>query len=302
MAVFSLLGWASERMELVVPYGVGGASDLVARAMSQDLGNKINKNIVVMNRPGANTKIGTNYVLKNPADGNTLILISSWIFLNPSQYKNPGFDIADFDLTSPFGYSPIVLAVKANSPIKNWNDFIAHAKSKNLNCGVHGEAPKFISQLLMKKINMPNLQIVNYKSYGDHMMAIVSGNIDCGIATKQEFMKSHSQNDLRIIAVSSPTQLSALPNVKLFNDIDPGLSISAVYSLGVLSTTPRNKKDAILTAAKEVIENRKFQQSLIAMGIDIYPGRVDYNGQKWAIEQFEKVERLRADSAIDKIE
>lgn len=302
MAVFSLLGQASTPTELVVPYGVGGASDLVARVIATDLAGKINKNIVVINRPGANTKLGTNYVLKNPADGNTLVLISSWIFLNPSQYKNPGFNITDFDFTSPFGYSPIVLAVKANSPIKNWNDFIAHAHSQNLNCGVHGEAPKFISQLLSKKINMPNLQMVNYKSYGDHMMAILAGNIDCGMATKQEFMKSHTNNDIRIIAVSSATELSDLPNVKLFNDVDPGLSISAIYSLGLLSNTPKNKKDAIFSAAKEVVESKKFQHSLTAMGIDIHPVRVDHNGQKWAKDQFDKVERLRVDWSVDKIE
>ena len=80
----SSMAWSHGTIELVVPYGAGGASDLVARAMSPHLSDRLDHNVVVVNKPGANTKIGTNYVAKNKPDGHTLLLMSSWIFFESS--------------------------------------------------------------------------------------------------------------------------------------------------------------------------------------------------------------------------
>lgn len=302
MTLFSSLVWSQEPVELVVPYGAGGASDLVARAIAPQLGSKLDRNVVVINKPGGNTKIGTNYVMKNKPDGHTLILISSWIFLNPAQYQSPGFKIEDFEFLSPFGHTPLVLVVSKGSEIRNWEDFISHARMRNLNCGVHGEAPKLLANLLTQTIKMPNLQMVNYRTYGDHMLALMSGQIDCGIATKQELMKLHTIGEVLILAVSSSTKLPDLPNAKLFKDIDQGLSISAIYSIGMLSNTAQDQKMKILSTAQTVAQDPLFQSRLSAMGIDSFPRKIDLDGQKWAQEQFRSVDKLIQQSGIAKIE
>jgi tripartite-type tricarboxylate transporter receptor subunit TctC len=301
LAFFSINGW-TQNTELVVPYGAGGASDLVARAMAPHMSTQLNRNIVVINRPGGNTKIGNNHVLNRPADGSTMMLMSSWIFLNPAQYRDAGFKISDYDMITPFGHSPIVVAVRSDSAIQNWNDLISQAKNKNLNCGVHGEAPKFISQLLAKKLALPNLQMVNFKAYADHMTALLSGTVECGMATKQEFMNMHKENKIRIIAVSSQQPLADLPAAKLLKDIDSRLAISAIYSLGLLSTTPSLEKNRILEAARNTAADPDFQKSLQNMGINLNTEPVTVRGQSWAVKQYESVDAFRAASGIDRID
>jgi len=287
---------------LIVPFGPSGSSDQVARALLPLLNNELNKNFVVANMPGGNTKVAINHILHQPADGNTLLMVASYIFLNPAQYKNPGFKITDFDFATPFGYTPIVLAVKHDSAIKTWEDFIQHARTNKVNCGVHGEAPKFVAQLLMKNINAPDLQMVNFRAYGDHMAAMLSGNIECGLATKQEFMNMHTQNRIRIIATSSPTELKDLPKTKLFKEIDTNLTIVAVYSVGLLSTTPDQEKKKVLVAIRKVVTSPEFQSSLQSLGIDLYSDPVTVHGQQWAMDQFRRVEHVRTTSGVEKVD
>ena len=144
--------------------------------------------------------------------------------------------------------------------------------------------------------------MINYRAYGDHMVALLSGQVDCGIATKQEFMKHHTNSDIRILAVSSPTQLKDLPNVKLLKDIHPGLSISAIYSVGVLASTPSDQKQKFFSAAKDIAKHPPFLTRISEMGIDVFPGNVDENGQRWALEQHRAVDQLIQQSGIPKIE
>ena len=165
-----------------------------------------------------------------------------------------------------------------------------------------GEAPKLVANLLVQTLQTPNLQMINYRAYGDHMVALLSGQVDCGIATKQEFMKHHISSDIRILAVSSPTQLKDLPNVKLLKDIHPGLSISAIYSVGLLASTPSDQKQKFFSIAKDIAKHPPFLARVSEMVIDIFPGNVDENGQRWAQEQYRAAGQIIQQSGIAKIE
>ena len=118
----------SRPVRLVVPYAPGGGVDTVARAMAQELGAGLGGSVVVENRPGANSIIGSDLVAKSPADGHVLLITVGTHYAMPFLAKNVSYDpVADFTPVTVIGRAPQVLAVPSSLPVNNVAEFIFFA-------------------------------------------------------------------------------------------------------------------------------------------------------------------------------
>src|SRR5436853_160244 len=127
----SLLAWPaatqekypSRTVEIVVPFAAGGGTDVLARLLADGLGRRLGQSFVVLNRPGANTNVGTALVVKSRPDGHTLAMASIGLAANPSLYRNLGFDpLTDLAPISLIANAPSILVVNPSLPVSNVRD------------------------------------------------------------------------------------------------------------------------------------------------------------------------------------
>ena len=123
--------YPNKPVKLVVPFPPGGGTDIVGRLIAQKLSEVWRQTVIVDNKPGANTLIGTEFVAKAPGDGYTLLMASPSHTINPSLYKNLRFDTQkDFSGAAIVAIGPLVLAVNPSVPAKNVRELIELAKAK----------------------------------------------------------------------------------------------------------------------------------------------------------------------------
>ena len=124
-------GYPSRPIRLVVPQSAGGSTDLVARPLAQRVGDALKTSVVVDNRPGAGSTIGTDIVAKAPPDGYTLLAVAASFSMSPSLYKRLPFDpVNDFAPISMLSSLPNILVVHPSLPVKSMKDLIAYAKAQ----------------------------------------------------------------------------------------------------------------------------------------------------------------------------
>src|SRR3954453_14123433 len=122
--------YPSRTVEIVVPFAAGGGTDLIARVLTDRLGESLKQRFIVINRPGASTNIGTTAVANAPADGHTLLLTSISFAANPSLYRKLSYSQKDFAPIVLIANSPSILVVPAASPINSVAELLAQLKAR----------------------------------------------------------------------------------------------------------------------------------------------------------------------------
>ena len=255
--VFLFLLWAWSSMlyaatpiEIVVPFPAGGPTDVFARAVQKYLTVKLNNTaIVVSNKPGADGKIAVKYVLQKPADGNTLVVFGVGPFVYAKAWYNDlGYDYSDFDVVVPIAASPLAIMVNSNSAVTSLEEFIALARDKNLNCGSSSPTSAFASKYFIHKLGLQKLGIVPYKGDNPVMLDLLGGHIDCGIGTVGTYIPAIRNKTIRVLAVASAHPEPMLPGATLLKDTIPNFVFTSWFGIGVIKTTPPDKKSHILEA------------------------------------------------------
>ncbi len=208
--------WPSRPIKLVVPTAAGGSHDLLARDFAQQLAIRLGQPVVIDNKPGAGTIIGTVLVTKAPADGYTLLLGQTATIQNAVQIKSVGYDpLKDLTPLARIGASSTVQAVRSDLPVNNAVDFVKLAKGKNWNYGSSSPGPQVIQEVWNKANNI-GMTSVSYKGEAPCLTDLLGGNIQTGlfsIAGARPFIES---GKLKAIAAIGSTRIPSLPNVPTF--------------------------------------------------------------------------------------
>ena len=132
--------WPTKPIKLVIPFAAGGTTDILGRLLAQQLSKDLGQNVIVENKPGAGGNIAAEYVAQSAADGYTIMLASgSMLTVNPNLYKKLPVNYAkDFVYITNVASGPMLLSVSNKIPVKNVAEFIAYAKTKDLNFGSAG--------------------------------------------------------------------------------------------------------------------------------------------------------------------
>jgi tripartite-type tricarboxylate transporter receptor subunit TctC len=210
--------WPSKPIRVIVPYTAGGSSDFTARTVADRLGPLLNTTVIVEAKPGGNTVIGTEFVVKSPPDGYTLLLAGITTYgAKPHLMKNLPYDVVK-DLT-PINnaiISPLVLSVHPGVPAKNVQEFIAYAKANpnKVNFGSAGVGNTLHLAVEQFKFKT-GIQIVNvpYKGASQAVVDLLAGNIQMMIDLVQTPLGHIQAGKLRALATTWEKRASALPNV-----------------------------------------------------------------------------------------
>lgn len=214
--------WPGKPVRIIVPYGPGGAVDVVTRKMAQKLTEQTGQSFFVENKPGATGTIGVNLAAKADADGHTLVANDTTYSLLPHIFKKLPFDPqADLVPVSAFVFAPMGLAVNAQSRFKTLNDLLAEAKREankvTYGTGGPGTTPHFATEALGIAGGV-NFMHIPFKGAGEATTAILSNTIDFQIASTTGLMGNVKGGKLRLLAVSGDKRLAALPEVPTFTE------------------------------------------------------------------------------------
>lgn len=212
--------WPSKPVKIVVPYGPGGAVDLVTRKMAQKLSEQTGQSFFIENKAGATGTIGAAQVAQSPADGYTLMANDTTFSLLPHIFRKLSFDPAvDLLPVGAFVFAPMALAVNAQSSFKTLPDLLAEAKRKpnqvTYGTGGPGTTPHFASEALGIAGGV-NFMHIPFKGAGEATQAILSSTIDFQIASTTGLMGNVKGGKLRLLAVSGDKRLPALADVPTF--------------------------------------------------------------------------------------
>jgi tripartite-type tricarboxylate transporter receptor subunit TctC len=204
-------------VRVVVAFTAGGTTDILARAVAQKLGEKFKQSFIIDNKPGGGGNIGTEFVVRAPADGYTLIVNSVGpMAVNQTLYKNLTYDpLADLVPVVQIADVPNVLVVNPEVPVKTMEEFIAYAKANpnKLNYGSTGigTSSHLSSYMLSKRIGAQTLH-VPYKG-ANALNDLLAGRIQFMFATIPSVISHIQAGKLRAIAVSSPKRSRSLPDI-----------------------------------------------------------------------------------------
>ena len=203
-------------IRLVVPLAPGGGSDIVARLIAQKVSTAIGQPVVVDNRPGGSTMIGTEIVARAAPDGYTLVMATSSHGINPSLYKLPFDPVRDFSGVAFVATTPLMLVVHPNVPARSVKELIAVAKARpgQLNYATAGSAsiPHMASELFNIMAGVKTVHIP-YKCSGPALNDLLSGQVDMMFASPIPALPFVKLGRLRAIAMTSAERSPAMPDL-----------------------------------------------------------------------------------------
>jgi tripartite-type tricarboxylate transporter receptor subunit TctC len=229
-------------VHLIVGYAAGGPNDTTARLVGQWLSERLSQQFVIENRTGAGGNIGTEAVVRAPADGYTLLLVSSSNAVNTTLYDKLSFDfIRDIAPVAGLARVPNVMVVNPSVPAKTVPEFIAYAKANpgKLNMATSGNgSTTHISGELFKEMAGVNLVPVAYRGGGPALIDLLGGQMQVMFEPSISVIEHIRSGKLRALAVTTGTRSDLLPDVPTVGEFVPGYEASQWYGIGAPKNTP----------------------------------------------------------------
>ena len=259
-------------VRLIVPYAVGGATDVIGRVMARYPGEALGQSIIVENKPGAGGSTGSQYAAKQTADGYTLVMmVESSHAVNPSVYAKPAYDpVKDFTPITNIANVPGVMVVNVASNYKTAQDVIDAARKApaKLNYGSSGNGGlSHLSGALFGDTTKTQITHVPYKGLGPALNDLMAGQIDVVFDNMPSSGGLIAGNQLRALAVSSPKRLANLPNVPTYAEVGlKPMNDMSWYGLGAPSGLDAAVLNKLSTAAKKALQNPELVKTIEQQG------------------------------------
>ncbi len=270
--------WPTQNITFLVPFPPGGPTDIMARLLSTPLGAKLGTTVVVENRAGASGNIGSAAVARAKPDGYTILLATSGnMSVNQTLFKNLNYDpIKDFAPIIQISKFPLVLEVKADTPVKSLSEYLAFAKANptKVSFGSAGNGtPQHLCPELIKKMTGASLQHVPYKGASPAVTDLLGGQIFsmCDIIVGS--IKYIQGGQLRPIAVTTKTRAAILPDVPTMDEAGlKGFDYFAWHGIVAPAKTPPAIIARYNTALNEIFSDPDFRKKWEAIGSEVIGG------------------------------
>ncbi len=236
--------YPAKPVRLIVPYPPGGATDIVARAMSTKLTASLDQQFIVDNRPGGGQKIGTALAAKAPPDGHTLLLVSVTHSINPSlDPKLPYDSVHDFTPVSLVALSPNVLVLHPSLPVKSVKELVALAKARpgQLNMATSGNGSGgHLAGALFQSMAGINMVTIPYKGGAPAYVDLMGGQVQVMFTSPNPTLSYAKAGKLRALAMTGAKRSPAAPELPTVAEAAglPGYEASLWYGIVVPAKTP----------------------------------------------------------------
>ena len=264
-------------IRLIVPFAPGGGSDFMGRLIGQKLTEQLGQQVVVDNRPGAASLVGTQIASRGAPDGYTLILADAGFTINIAFFKDPKYDaLKDFDPISVIAGTPYILVVNPGLPyVKTLKDFIAAAKAQPGKIAIgsagSGSGTHMTGELLKLRAGI-DLTHVPYKSVGPAMADVVAGQIQSTFSTPPTSLPLAKAGRLKILAAAGPKRSPLLPDIVTFaeNGIND-VNVSNWYSVMSVGGTPQPVIKRLHAEIHRAIASPDMRERLTNAGLEPAP-------------------------------
>jgi tripartite-type tricarboxylate transporter receptor subunit TctC len=285
--------YPSRPVRMIVPFAPGGTSDILARLMGQWLSERLGQPFVIENRPGANSNIGTEAVVRAPSDGYTLLLVTAAAAINATFYEKLSFNfIRDITAVAGIVRVPSVMVVNPSVPATTVPEFIAYAKSKpgkTTMASAGKGAPSHLAGELFKTMAGVDMVHVPYRGGGPAVTDLIAGQVQVVFPTIVESIEYIRASRLRALAVTTATRSDALPDIPTVGEFLPGYEASGWFGIGAPKSTSSEVVDQLNKQINEGLADPKMKARLADLGGTVLPGSPSDFGkliadetEKWA--------------------
>ena len=262
--------YPTQPVRIIVGFGPGGVSDILARLIGQWLSERLGRPFVVENRPGAGTNVATEAVARAPADGYTLLWLTSSNAINTTLYDKLNFDFSrDIAPVASIVLVPSVMEVNSQFPTKTVPEFIAYAKANpgKINMGAAGPGSStHIFGELFKMMAGVDLVPVQYRSSGPALTDLMAGQVQVMFDPLGSSIEYIRAGRLRALAVTTATRSEALPDVPTVGDFVPGYEASLWQGIGAPKSTPPEIVDRLNKEINAALADPKIKARLADLG------------------------------------
>lgn len=268
----ALAAYPERLVKIVVPFAPGGGTDVVARTLAQEMSGDLGVSVIIENKPGAGTIIGTQSVATSAPDGYTLLMGTFANAVNPSLQAGLPYDAhADFAAVALVARSFNLVVVNPASPIKSIADLIAAAKAApdKLSYGTYGTGTSaHLAGELFKHMAKVNLTTVPYKGAAPAITDLLGGQIQVIFTTVASAASLVESGQLRAIAVTSAERSPAFPNLPTVSEAGvPGYAAEAWYGVYAPAKTPPEIIDRLNKSAAKAVQAGSFKKLGVNEGL-----------------------------------
>lgn len=262
----------SKPIRMVLPFPAGGSTDPVARLIGQKLAENLGQPVIVDNRPGANTIIGTEAVAKAPADGHTLLFTASTHVLNPLLMASLPYDsVKDFTAVATIVRSEFVLVVHPSVPARNLQEFIALAKSKPgaINYAISGNGnPNHLAGEYFGQVAGVKLNNVPYKGGGPAINDLLGGQVQAMFSVPTAIAQHVQSGKLRALGYTGSKPIPGLDIPSFAQAGLPGFDMNSWNGIFVASGTPKPIVDRLSAEIGRILASQDVKDRLAQQAQD----------------------------------
>ena len=283
--------YPSRPVRLIVPVAPGGGYDLVARPMGQWLSERLGQPFIIENRPGAGGNIGTEAVVRAPADGYTLLLVAAANAINATLYDKLDFNfIRDIAPVAGIIRTALVVVVHPSFPAKTVPEFIAYAKANpgklTMASGDVG-TPSHPAGQLFKMMTGVDMVHVPYRGVAAALTDLLSRQVQVAFGSVPSSIEYIRSGKMRALGVTTAIRTQALPDIPTVGEFVPGYEATAWYGIGAPRATRAEIVDKLNKEVNAALDDPKIKARLADLGGTVFAGSPADFG-KFIVEETEK--------------
>lgn len=257
-------------VRIVVPFGPGGFADITTRVVAQRLGERLNQQVLIENRPGAGGVVAAQAVLSAPKDGHTMVLFSNGTTIATSLMKLPYDPEGDFAPVSSLAYFDLLLLTGANGPWRDLAGFVAEGRRRPVTLGaINPGSTQNLSAELFKSVSGIQATVVPFKTSGEVQTALQRGDVDVGVESYAALRGAVDGGVLRALACTGSSRTEWLPQVPTVKESGvPNYEVTGWNALYVAKGAPPEAVATLNAAMQSIMGQAELRKRFLEMGAD----------------------------------
>ena len=266
-------GHAQKRtIRIVVPYGAGGAPDVLARLTGEEIGRAHGMTVVIENRPGAGAMIGTEAVMRAPPDGNTLLIVANAFLTNPHLRKVSYDAMTSFEPICHLVSVPALIVVNASSPHHTLGDLLAAARKAPGKVTVAGPGPATTFHIALEMLNRQaklHMTYVPYPTTPPALTALIGGHVEAAFSDLASMSGQLKAGAVRAIATAAPSRVASMPDVPTVAESGlKGFESETWFGIAAPAKTPKETVAELSRWFAAALHADAVKAKLAAQGLD----------------------------------